>query len=150
MEKFIPNWPTTIYIQHHTKTLYSIYPLSTISALFFFTNSSSAGLKVSFFVFLLLLPVCFCSSLLRTKLLDTMFDSRVFIDGVNAKRKLEVRDVTKISWFFYSHVWHLSFVGWILCAIECYFCITLFAFSPLKEPYWKRSQDLELGGWLCC
>ena len=40
-----------------------------------------------------LLLMCLC---LRTKLLDTMFDSR----GVNAKRKLEVMDATKISWFF--------------------------------------------------
>ena len=86
------------------------------------------------FIFLLQLPVWLCNILSKTKLLETMFDSIVFIDGVNPKRKLEVMDATKVSWFFfYSHVWHLSFVGWILCAIECYFCITLFSFSSPKS-----------------
>ena len=132
MEKFKPNWPITIYIQHHSKTRYSIYPLFAISALLFLQTLCPWASRyllifcicVSFFIFLLLLPLCFCNILLRTKLLDTMFDSRVFIDGVNAKRKLEVMNATKISWFFYSHVWYLSFVEWILCAIEYYFCIT--------------------------
>ena len=26
------------------------------------------------------------------------------------------------------------------CAIECYFCITLFAFFPLKEPQWNLNK----------
>ena len=51
----------------------------------------------SFFIFLLPLPLCLCNILLRTKLLDTMFDSRVFTDGVNVKRKLEEMDATKVS-----------------------------------------------------
>ena len=104
MEKFKPNRPTTIYRQHHTKTLYLIYPLSTIFALLFLQTLRPQASRylifcicVSFFVFLLLLPMCFCNILLRNKLLDTIFDSRVFIDGVNAKRKLEVMDATKIS-----------------------------------------------------
>ena len=42
-----------------------------------------------FFFLVFLLPL--------TKLLDTTFDSKVFIDGVNAKRKLEIMDATKIS-----------------------------------------------------
>ena len=39
-----------------------------------------------------------------------------------------------LSLFFNSHVCHFSFVGWILCVIECYFYITLLAFSPIPPP----------------
>ena len=75
-----------------------------------------------------LLLVCLC---LRTKLLDTMFDSR----GVNAKRKLEVMDGTKVSLFFLFSCLTSYFCGMnTLCHRIYYFCITLFTPPPPPSP----------------
>ena len=141
MESFRPNQPLLYiyYIQNHTKTLYELYPLNHF-CYFVYINPLSSSLKVSFtwiffsvvtlifhifffnilclcifFIYFYFLYPCVCVTFCEErKLLDTMFDSRVFTNGVNAKRNLEVTDATKVSWFFYSHVWHFSFVGRIL------------------------------------
>ena len=44
--------------------------------------------------------MCLFNILLRPKLLDTMFDSKVFMDGVNVKRKLKVMGHQSILIFF--------------------------------------------------
>ena len=56
-----------------------------------------------------------------------MFDSR----GVNAKRKLEVMDGTKVSLFFLFSCLTSYFCGMnTLCHRIYYFCITLFTPPP--------------------
>ena len=112
LKSFKPNQPTTIYIEHHTKTFYVIYPLSTVFALWFLQTlrsqpSRSQGtfyMNFSFVVtfaflffffsfFSLILCACviffFFSIFLLplSKFLNTMFDSRIFTLGVNAKRE---------------------------------------------------------------